>query len=105
MNVVERSSKALEEVLERSLFIMSEAMESCVKTAKGPILPESQKNLAATTEFKIAEEEKLIARVGKLAPDFEASAYQGGAFKNVKLSNFRGGWVVLCFYPGDFTFV
>jgi hypothetical protein len=30
----------------------------------------------------------MIARVDKLAPDFEASAYQGAAFKNVKLSTF-----------------
>ena len=46
-----------------------------------------------------------IARVGKVAPDFEASAFVGGGFKNVKLSDYRGKWVVLCFYPGDFTFV
>jgi alkyl hydroperoxide reductase subunit AhpC len=28
-----------------------------------------------------------------------------GGFKNIKLSDYRGKWVVLCFYPGDFTFV
>ena len=47
-----------------------------------------------------------IARTGKEAPDFEASAYVvGEGFKNVKLSDYRGKWVLLCFYPGDFTFV
>lgn len=46
-----------------------------------------------------------VARVGKPAPDFEASAFFAGAFKNFKLSDFRGKWVLLCFYPGDFTFV
>lgn len=47
-----------------------------------------------------------IARVGKPAPDFEAPAYVAGeGFKNVKLSDYQGKWVVLCFYPGDFTFV
>jgi len=47
-----------------------------------------------------------IARTGKEAPDFEASAYMvGEGFKNVKLSDYRGKWVILCFYPGDFTFV
>ena len=45
------------------------------------------------------------ARVGKPAPDFEASGFVGGKFKNVMLSDYRGQWVVLCFYPGDFTFV
>jgi peroxiredoxin (alkyl hydroperoxide reductase subunit C) len=43
--------------------------------------------------------------VGKQAPDFTASAFYQGSFKNIKLSDFSGGWVVLLFYPGDFTFV
>ncbi len=42
---------------------MSEATESCVKTAKGPISPVSQNKLADTTEFKTAEEGKMIAGV------------------------------------------
>lgn len=47
-----------------------------------------------------------MARVGKEAPDFETSAYVAGeGFRNVKLSDYRGKWVLLCFYPGDFTFV
>ena len=44
-------------------------------------------------------------KVGDKAPDFEAAAYLDGGFKNVKLSDYRGKWVSLCFYPGDFTFV
>jgi alkyl hydroperoxide reductase subunit AhpC len=47
----------------------------------------------------------MQARVGAEAPDFEATAFFGGGFKNLKLSDFRGTWIVLCFYPGDFTFV
>ena len=47
----------------------------------------------------------MLARVGKAAPDFEANAFIGGGFKQVKLSDYKGQWVVLCFYPGDFTFV
>ena len=46
-----------------------------------------------------------VAKVGAKAPDFEAPAYQGGGFGQVKLSDYLGKWVVLCFYPGDFTFV
>ncbi len=45
------------------------------------------------------------ARVGAKAPDFEAPAYQNGKFGQVKLSDYAGKWVVVCFYPGDFTFV
>ena len=46
-----------------------------------------------------------LAKVGAKAPDFEAPAYQGGKFGQVKLSDYLGKWVVICFYPGDFTFV
>ena len=47
----------------------------------------------------------MTARVGHPAPDFEASAFFEGGFKNIKLSDYKGKWVALCFYPGDFTFV
>jgi alkyl hydroperoxide reductase subunit AhpC len=46
-----------------------------------------------------------MARVGKKAPDFKAPAYFAGAFKDYQLSDYQGKWVLLCFYPGDFTFV
>lgn len=39
------------------------------------------------------------------APDFEAIAFIRGDYRNVRLSDYRGRWVVLFFYPGDFTFV
>jgi peroxiredoxin (alkyl hydroperoxide reductase subunit C) len=47
----------------------------------------------------------MTARVGQKAPDFTAPAYYKGSFGLVKLSDFAGKWVLLCFYPGDFTFV
>jgi alkyl hydroperoxide reductase subunit AhpC len=53
----------------------------------------------------VKEVPKMTARVGKPAPDFELSAYHEGGFKNVKLSDYKGKWIVICFYPGDFTFV
>ena len=44
--------------------------------------------------------------VGKKAPDFNATAVVGGDVKNnFKLSDMRGKYVVLFFYPLDFTFV
>jgi peroxiredoxin (alkyl hydroperoxide reductase subunit C) len=48
---------------------------------------------------------QMSVRVGQKAPDFTAPAYYRGSFTNVKLSQFAGKWVLLCFYPGDFTFV
>lgn len=47
----------------------------------------------------------LTARVGRPAPDFSAEGFHQGAFKSFQLSEFKGHWVLLCFYPGDFTFV
>lgn len=47
----------------------------------------------------------MSVRVGQKAPDFTAPAYHRGNFTSVKLSDFAGKWVMLCFYPGDFTFV
>jgi peroxiredoxin 2/4 len=44
-------------------------------------------------------------RVGHLAPDFEATAVFDQEFTKIKLSNYRGKYVVLFFYPLDFTFV
>lgn len=40
------------------------------------------------------------------APDFKAQAVmEDGAFKEIKLSDYKGKYVVLFFYPLDFTFV
>lgn len=47
----------------------------------------------------------MTARVGQKAPDFTAPAYYRGGFTSVKLSDYAGKWLLLCFYPGDFTFV
>jgi hypothetical protein len=52
-----------------------------------------------------AKERRVSVMVGRKAPDFEAPAYHKGSFTKVKLSDHLGKWVVLCFYPGDFTFV
>lgn len=39
------------------------------------------------------------------APKFEAKAFQNDEIKTVKLSDYKGKWVVLFFYPADFTFI
>ncbi len=66
--------------------------------------PERQPDaIAQSTDQK--EEIQHMIKVGKPAPDFTASAFYKGKFVNVSLSEYKGKWVVLCFYPGDFTFV
>jgi peroxiredoxin (alkyl hydroperoxide reductase subunit C) len=81
---------------------MAEEKTECVKPARGPIVPEQAEAGPATPQEGVA---KVTARVGKPAPDFEATAFVDGGFGNIKLSDYKGQWVVLCFYPGDFTFV
>lgn len=44
-------------------------------------------------------------KVGKPAPHFSAEAYVNGDTKKISLSDYKGKWVVLFFYPLDFTFV
>ena len=55
--------------------------------------------------IKEIKEERNMIQVGKPAPDFELAGYHEGEFKQFSLSEFKGKWVLLCFYPGDFTFV
>jgi peroxiredoxin (alkyl hydroperoxide reductase subunit C) len=43
--------------------------------------------------------------VGLAAPDFTATAVVDQEFKEISLSQYRGKYVVLFFYPLDFTFV
>ena len=43
--------------------------------------------------------------VGGRAPDFTATMFHQDKFKQIKLSALKGKWVILAFYPGDFTFI
>ncbi len=47
-----------------------------------------------------------MIQIGKHAPDFsELTAYHKGEFTKVSLKDYTGSWVVLFFYPRDFTFI
>jgi len=84
---------------------MTKKHEGCVKAAKGPLVTSGEKE-AGDPASPVAEgREYMKAQVGKPAPDFEATAFVGEGFENIKLSDYKGQWVTLCFYPGDFTFV
>lgn len=49
----------------------------------------------------------IRAAVGKAAPFFKSQAvcHQTNGFKEITLNDFKGRWLLLFFYPLDFTFV
>ncbi len=46
-----------------------------------------------------------MININTIVPDFELDSYQNNDIKKIKLSDYKGKWVVLIFYPADFTFV
>lgn len=85
---------------------MAELKDGCVEPARGPIAPAPESSAATGETTRSEGVSGMLARVGAEAPDFEASAFIAGeGFKPIKLSEYKGQWIALCFYPGDFTFV
>ena len=46
-----------------------------------------------------------MIKVGQEAPDFKLQGYADGKFKDYSLKDFKNKWLVIFFYPLDFTFV
>jgi peroxiredoxin (alkyl hydroperoxide reductase subunit C) len=84
--------------------LMAEEIKAgCARPTGGPV----GEKPAVTKEEKTTPEKEVrsMIMVGRKAPDFTAPGYHKGKFVNVQLSEYLGKWVLLCFYPGDFTFV
>ena len=70
-----------------------------------PEVKAENKEIVSVNETEKKEEKKNMILVGKPAPSFKAPAFYNGDFTQVDLDDYKGKWVMLCFYPGDFTFV
>ena len=46
-----------------------------------------------------------MVKIGEKVPELEFDAYQNDDTKKIKLSDYKGKWLVLLFYPADFTFI
>ena len=57
------------------------------------------------TVVKGRRKKKMGIRIGDKVPDFKAKAYYRGTIQEIQFSQYHGQWVVLLFYPADFTFV
>ena len=80
-----------------------EAAVGCARPTGGPVGELAEE--VDEKKNKPVEKEISMIHVGEKVPDFVAPGYQRGKFINVKLSDYLGKWSLLCFYPGDFTFV
>jgi len=67
----------------------------CKESFDGVYWPQYQSHLLQSTKAQIA----------KPAPDFEGTAIVDGESKTIKLSDYKGKYLVFFFYPLDFTFV
>lgn len=83
---------------------MADQPQGCARTT-GAVVGDKSPSAPTSDTTQLQKEMTMTARVGQKAPDFQAPAYHQGKFTNVKLSDYLGKWVLLCFYPGDFTFV
>lgn len=84
---------------------MAEEPKGCARVTGAVLGERPTSDSPPPTSPEPTKEEHMIARVGYKAPDFNAPAYYKGEFTNVQLSDSVGTWILLCFYPGDFTFV
>jgi len=46
-----------------------------------------------------------MLKIGQVIPDIELDAFHNEETRKLKLSDFKGKWLVLVFYPADFTFI
>lgn len=46
-----------------------------------------------------------MLKINETVPEFSAECYHNDENKKVKLSDYKGKWVVMLFYPADFTFI
>ena len=46
-----------------------------------------------------------MVKLNQKAPEFNVQAFHENDIKKINLNGYRGKWVILVFYPADFTFV
>jgi peroxiredoxin (alkyl hydroperoxide reductase subunit C) len=84
---------------------LAEEMKAGCARPTGGLVGEPVEEGKFPEQQEAKKEVKSMVMIGRKAPDFMAPGYFQGKFINVHLSDYLGKWVLLCFYPGDFTFV
>ena len=85
---------------------MAETLKPGCKRPTAKSVAKEGHEIAHQEDTSTKEDNKMIF-LGQPAPNFTAPGYLNGQFVEVKLSEYFGDgkWALLCFYPGDFTFV
>ncbi|XP_052859846.1 uncharacterized protein LOC128267096 [Anopheles cruzii] len=86
-------------IIQQTEVVASGDEGSCHSFGGGHVYPQEAPQ---TIDHKLQYTKAVISRP---APEFEATAVVDGAFKKLKLSDYRGKYLVFFFYPLDFTFV
>jgi len=76
------------------------AEEQCQSFSDGNVYPEESKLLKKQHSLQYSK-----ALISRPAPAWEGTAVIGGKFQELKLSDYKGKYLVFFFYPLDFTFV
>ena len=63
------------------------------------------KRTCVILRFFIMSSHASVIAVGRQAPAFSGTAFADGQFKELSLGDYKGKYLVLFFYPLDFTFV
>lgn len=58
-----------------------------------------------TLQVQMPNSESVVIKIGETVPDFSFEIFQNEQIQKVKLSDYKGKWTILFFYPADFTFV
>lgn len=98
MNVTTRCVVVILSISVFSVLCVQQQDETCNTYAGGNVYPSGGK--LAGHRLQITK-----AVIGKKAPKWEGTAVVDGDFKEIKLSDFKGKYLVFFFYPLDFTFV
>ena len=69
------------------------------------ITAKEKTSLNGGSSLAIIQENNSRPLIGQQAPQFKAKAFENGEMKEISLSDYKGKWIVLFFYPLDFTFV
>ncbi|KAL5102789.1 Thioredoxin-dependent peroxide reductase mitochondrial [Taenia crassiceps] len=88
--------------VDKSLDLLAGTMQRFMPHLRSKLLA----SLSASTHITPAFQSRCFsAKVTQKAPDFAGTAVFDGQFKEIELRNYLGKYLVLFFYPLDFTFV